>query len=73
VPTQETRALWHPTRARIFELLKSRPAARSQLVEAAGAPFAEVAYHCRALQRSGCIRFAEGSGPDSADPRYEVA
>jgi hypothetical protein len=72
VPTQETRALWHPTRARIFELLKSRPAARSYLVEAAGAPYAEVAYHCRALCRSGCIQHSDGSDADSADPRYEV-
>jgi len=73
VPTQEMRALWHPTRARILELLKSTPAARSYLVEAAGAPYAEVAYHCRALRRSGCIQYVEGSGPDSDDPFYEVA
>jgi hypothetical protein len=72
VPTQEMRALWHPTRARILELLKSAPAARSHLVEAGGAPYAEVAYHCRALCRSGCIQHVEGSGPDSDDPRYEV-
>jgi hypothetical protein len=73
VPTQEMRALWHPTRARILELLKSAPAPRSRLVDAAGAPFAEVAYHCRALCRSGCIQPVEGSDPDSSDPRYEVA
>lgn len=72
MPTQEMRALWHPTRARIFELLKSAPAARSRLVEAGGAPFAEVAYHCRALCGSGCIRYAEGSGPDSRDPLFEA-
>jgi hypothetical protein len=73
VPIQEMRALWHPTRARILELLNSAPAARSQLVEAGGAPFAEVAYHCRALCNSGCIRYIDGSGPDSADPRFEAA
>lgn len=72
MPTQEMRALWHPTRARILELLKSAPAARSYLVESAGAPYAEVAYHCRALCRSGCIQHVEGSGPDSDDPLYEV-
>lgn len=72
MPTQEMRALWHPTRARILELLKSEPAARSHLVEAAGAPYAEVAYHCRALCRSGCIRCAAGSSPDSDDPIYEA-
>jgi DNA-binding transcriptional ArsR family regulator len=73
VPTQEMRALWHPTRARILELLKSEPATRSHLAEAAGAPFAEVAYHCRALYRSGCIQYADSSGPDSDDPLYEAA
>ncbi len=73
MPTQQMRALWHPTRARILELLRSAPAVRSHLVEAAGAPHAEVAYHCRALCRAGCIQYAEGSGPDSDDPLYEAA
>ena len=72
MPTHEMRALWHPTRARILELLKSSPATRSYLVEAAGGPYAEVAYHCRALCRSGCIRYVEGSGPAAADPHYEA-
>jgi DNA-binding IclR family transcriptional regulator len=66
------RALWHPTRARILELLKAEPKTRSQLVQAAGAPYAEVAYHCRALHRSGCIQYAESSGPDSPDPLFEA-
>jgi hypothetical protein len=72
VPTQEMRALWHPTRAQILELLKTEPAARSQLVAAAGAPYAEVAYHCRALCRSGCIQYAASSGPEADDPLFEA-
>lgn len=72
MPTQEMRALWHPTRAQVLELVKGGPATRSQLVEAAGAPFAEVAYHCRALCNSGCIRYAPSSGPDADDPLYEA-
>jgi len=72
VPTKEMRALFHPTRARILELLKAGPSPRSKLAESAGAPFAEVAYHCRALCRSRCIRFAPLYGPDSEDPVYEV-
>jgi predicted ArsR family transcriptional regulator len=66
------RALWHPTRARIFELLKTEPATRSRLAKDAGAPYAEVAYHCRSLCRSGCIQHADSSGPDAPDPLYEV-
>ncbi len=72
MPTQEMRAIWHPTRARIFELVKARPATRSQLTDAAGAPYAEVAYHCRALLYSGCIRYAQPSGFESDDPLYEA-
>jgi DNA-binding IclR family transcriptional regulator len=67
------RALFHPTRARILELLRTGPTRRSRLAELAGASFAEVAYHCRALHRSGCIRYAGSSGPDSDDPVFEVA
>ncbi len=73
MPTQEMRALWHPTRARILELVKLEPALRSKLTEAAGAPLAEVAYHCRALCSSGCIKHAPSSGPDADDPLFEAA
>jgi hypothetical protein len=72
VPTQEMRAIWHPTRARILELLKVEPTTRSQLTAKAGAPYAEVAYHCRALLHSGCIRYARPSGFESDDPLYEA-
>jgi DNA-binding transcriptional ArsR family regulator len=72
VPTQEARALFHPTRARILELVKEGPALQSDLAEATGTPHAEVAYHCRALCRSGCIQPAPSSDPESADPLYEV-
>lgn len=72
MPTQEMRALWHPTRARILELLKAESATRSQLVDAVGAPYAEVAYHCRALFRSGCIQYASSSGPEMPDPLFEA-
>jgi hypothetical protein len=72
VPTQEMRALWHPTRAQILELLKTEPATRLQLVNAVGAPYAEVAYHCRALCRSSCIQYAASSSPEAADPLFEA-
>lgn len=73
MPTQEMRALWHPTRAQIVELLKAGPAERSRLADSAGAPFAEVAYHCRALCRSRCIRYAPGFNAESEDPVFEAA
>ncbi|HET7052369.1 MAG TPA: winged helix-turn-helix domain-containing protein [Solirubrobacterales bacterium] len=72
MPTQEMRALWHPTRAQILELLKSEPATRLQLVDDTGAPFAEVAYHCRALCNSGCARRSPSSPPRDPNPLYEA-
>jgi DNA-binding IclR family transcriptional regulator len=73
VPAQEMRVIFHPTRARILELLKGGgPADRTGLAERAGAPLAAVAYHCRALLRSRCIRFAPTFSYDSENPVYEV-
>lgn len=72
MPTQEMRALWHPTRAGILEFLSSGPARRSQLTDATGAPYAEVAYHCRALCQSGCIREVNTPESDPEDPLYEA-
>jgi len=72
VPPREMRALWHPTRVGILEFLSSGPARRSRLTGATGAPFAEVAYHCRALCSSGCVAEVEASGPESDDPLYEA-
>ena len=74
MPTQEMRVIFHPPRARILELLKGGgPAACTALSERACVPLAEVAYHCRALLRSRCIRFAPTFSFDSENPVYEVA
>jgi hypothetical protein len=73
VSTKEKRALWHPTRAQITEVLRAGPATQSSLTESIGAPYPEVAYHCRALRRSRCIHYAPLSGPESDDPIYESA
>jgi hypothetical protein len=73
VATRQMRAIWHPTRARIIELLTAGPKTQSQLVEAFGGCRRQIAYHTRVLCRTGCIRLAESSGPDSDDPLYEVS
>ena len=72
MPTQQIRAIWHPTRARIFELLTKGPATRSQLIEASGKSLATVAYHSRVLCRAGCIRQADVAQQNGDDPLYEV-
>lgn len=66
------RALWHPTRAQVLELVRAAPRTRSELVAATGASLGEVAYHCRALCSSCCIKHADSSGPDAADPLFEA-
>jgi hypothetical protein len=74
VPAQEMKVIFHPTRARILEMLKGGgPAACPSLAERACVPLAEVAYHCRALLRSRCIRFAPTFNVESENPVYEVA
>jgi hypothetical protein len=73
VPAQEMKVLFHPTRARILEMLKGGGAAdRPSLAERAGVPLAFVGYHCRALLRSRCIRFAPSFNVESENPVYEV-
>ena len=73
MPTQQLRALWHPTRAQILELLTSGPATRSQLVEASGGDLAKIAYHSKVLCRAGCIQPGEPAESDGTDPLYEIA
>lgn len=72
MPIREKVALCHPTRARIAELLRTGPATEKALTKTIGAPYPEVAYHCRALRRSRCIRYAPLSGPESDNPTYEA-
>jgi predicted transcriptional regulator len=72
VPTQQMRAIWHPTRARILELVMAGPKTQSQIVKAVGGPLAKVAYHSKVLCRAGCIQRAGSSSSDSDDPLYEV-
>jgi len=69
---EDSGLLWHPTRAKIFESLKSEPASPVQLTEEAGITLAEAAYHCRALHAARCIERVEPSGPDAGGTVYEV-
>jgi predicted transcriptional regulator len=66
------RAIWHPTRAQIVELLTSGPATQSQLVKAAGGPRATIAYHSRVLCRAGCIKAVECPDSTADDPLFEA-
>lgn len=72
MPTQQLRAIWHPTRARILELVMAGPKTRSQLVKTVGGPLAKVVYHSRVLCRAECIKLAESSSPEDDDPLFEV-
>jgi hypothetical protein len=72
VPTRQMRAIWHPTRAQIYEQLMAGPATHSQLAAAVGAPYAEVVYHCRTLHECGCVRYIESPDPGCDDILVEL-
>lgn len=49
------RALGHPLRVKILEVVQGRNASPSELTELLSAPLGNVAYHVRVLERCGCI------------------
>ncbi|HVV90095.1 MAG TPA: helix-turn-helix domain-containing protein [Solirubrobacterales bacterium] len=49
------RALGHPLRAKILEVVQVRKASPSELTELLSAPLGNVAYHVRVLEKCGCI------------------
>lgn len=49
------RALGHPLRVKILEVVQVRKASPSELTELLGAPLGNVAYHVRVLEKCGCI------------------
>ncbi|MBS1886373.1 MAG: winged helix-turn-helix transcriptional regulator [Actinobacteria bacterium] len=49
------RALGHPLRVKILEVVQRRQASPSELTEMLSAPLGNVAYHVRVLEKCGCI------------------
>ncbi|HEY2480397.1 MAG TPA: winged helix-turn-helix domain-containing protein [Solirubrobacterales bacterium] len=49
------RALGHPLRVKILEVVQVRKASPSELTELLSAPLGNVAYHVRVLEKCGCI------------------
>ncbi|HTT95880.1 MAG TPA: winged helix-turn-helix domain-containing protein [Solirubrobacterales bacterium] len=49
------RALGHPLRVKILEVVQVRNASPSELTELLAAPLGNVAYHVRVLEKCGCI------------------
>jgi DNA-binding transcriptional ArsR family regulator len=49
------RALGHPLRVKILEVVQLRNASPSELTELLSAPLGNVAYHVRVLEKCGCI------------------
>lgn len=52
------KALSHPLRARLLDLLDQRTASPSQLADELGEPLPNVSYHVRRLLDLGCIELA---------------
>ncbi|GAA2743100.1 MULTISPECIES: ArsR/SmtB family transcription factor [Kitasatospora] len=53
------KALGHPVRHRLVNVLRQRPATLRQLAEAMGAAKGTIGYHVRVLQDAGLVRVAE--------------
>lgn len=70
--TEEARAIWHPLRARILELIIREPATLSQIVATTGEEPGIVAYHSSVLCSAGCIQTVEPA-LDPADPLFEAS
>jgi DNA-binding transcriptional ArsR family regulator len=49
------RALGHPLRVKVLDVLQVRDASPSELTELLSAPLGNVAYHVRVLEKCGCI------------------
>jgi len=50
------RALGHPLRVKILEVVQVRKASPSELTDLLSAPLGNVAYHVRVLEKCGCIQ-----------------
>lgn len=67
------RALAHPLRVRILEVLTDRVASPSLIAEELGTGVSDVAYHTRALDRCGCIELVETAQRRGATEHYYKA
>jgi DNA-binding transcriptional ArsR family regulator len=55
IDTQLVRALMHPLRVEILQLLNEREASPSEMMDLLEQPLGNVSYHCRVLEKCGCI------------------
>jgi len=55
IDTQLVRALGHPLRVEILQVLNERDASPNELMNLLGKPLGNVAYHTRVLEKCGCI------------------
>jgi DNA-binding transcriptional ArsR family regulator len=56
IDVQLVRALSHPLRLRILQVLNEREASPNELKDLLDHPLGNVAYHARVLEKSGCIK-----------------
>ncbi len=64
------RALGHPLRVKILEVVQVRKASPSELTELLSAPLGNVAYHVRVLEKCGCIEQVETARRRGAVEHY---
>ena len=67
------RALAHPLRVQILELLTERVASPNRLSEQLGIGLTHVAYHTRALDRWGCLELVDTAQRRGATEHFYTA
>lgn len=70
IDTQLVRALSHPLRVEILQILNERDASPNQMMNLIGMPLGNVAYHCRVLERCGCIEIVRTAPRRGATEHY---
>jgi DNA-binding transcriptional ArsR family regulator len=55
IDTQLVRALVHPLRVEILQVLNETEASPSEMMDLLGQPLGNVAYHARVLEKCGCV------------------
>jgi DNA-binding transcriptional ArsR family regulator len=73
IDRQLARALSHPLRVRILEILSERVASPNELSEVLRADLGHVAYHTRTLDRCGCLELVETAQRRGATEHYYKA
>jgi DNA-binding transcriptional ArsR family regulator len=70
IDTQLVRALSHPLRVEILQILNERDASPNEMMDLIGMPLGNIAYHSRVLEKCGCIEVVRTAQRRGATEHY---